>query len=80
MCSPGDSGNKIMHASFHIGKTRLMASDDRCKVQQNFHGFWLSLTAANEAEANQLFTALSDGGEVQMPLTKTFFPLFRYDH
>ena len=73
MCPPGDSGNKIMHVSFHIGKTRLMASDGRCQGQANFHGFSLSLRAADEAEANQLFTALSDGGEVQMPLTKTFF-------
>jgi PhnB protein len=72
-CPPGDKGNKIMHASFHIGKTRLMASDSRCQGQPNFHGFALSLTAADEAEANQLFTALADGGEVQMPLTKTFF-------
>ena len=72
-CPAGENGNKIMHASFHIGKTRLMASDSRCQGQPSFHGFALSLTAADEAEANQLFAALSDGGEVQMPLTKTFF-------
>ena len=72
-CPPGQNGNKIMHASFHIGKTRLMASDSRCQGQPSFHGFALSLTAADEAEANQLFATLSGGGEVQMPLTKTFF-------
>ncbi len=36
-------------------------------------GFALSLTAVNEAEAERLFAALADGGQVQMPLGKTFF-------
>jgi PhnB protein len=38
-----------------------------------FQGFALSLTVANEAEADQVFKALSDGGQVQMAMTKTFF-------
>jgi PhnB protein len=73
MCPPGENGSKIMHTSFYIGKTRLMASDGRCQGRPNFHGFSLSLTAANEAEADRLFVALSDGGEVHMPLARTFF-------
>ncbi|HXU59795.1 MAG TPA: VOC family protein, partial [Verrucomicrobiae bacterium] len=39
----------------------------------NFQGFSLSLTAANEAEADRKFAALSNGGQVTMPLGKTFF-------
>ena len=39
----------------------------------SFQGFSLSLTRANEAEAERLFAALADGGQVQMPLAKTFF-------
>ena len=35
--------------------------------------FSLTVTAKNEAEADKLFNALSDGGKVQMPLGKTFF-------
>ena len=50
-----------------------MASDGRCGGKPSFQGFALSLNAANEAEAERLFASLSDGGEVQMPLTKTFF-------
>ena len=38
-----------------------------------FKGFSLSITAANEREADRLFEALGDGGQVQMPLAKTFF-------
>jgi len=38
-----------------------------------FQGFSLSLLAEDEAEAQRLFTALGEGGQVQMPMTKTFF-------
>jgi PhnB protein len=71
MLPPGFE-NKIMHASFHIGETLLMASDG-CAVGQNFDGFSLSLTVANDAEADRAFAALSAGGQVKMPLTKTFW-------
>jgi PhnB protein len=72
MC-PSGAENKVMHASFRIGETTLMASDGRCSGQPTFQGFGLSLTVKNEAEAKKTFTALSDGGQIQMPLTKTFF-------
>ena len=72
MIPPG-SENKIMHVSFRIGDTTVMASDGRCTGQANFQGFSLSLTVANEAEADRKFTALAEGGQVQMPLTKTFW-------
>ena len=72
MCGAGNA-DKIMHAELRIGDTALMASDGRCQGQPNFQGFCLSLTAANEAEADRAFAALSDGGQVQMPLAQTFF-------
>ena len=72
MVPPG-SENKIMHASFRIGDTTLMASDGHCTGQTNFQGFSESLTVANEAEADRKFAALAEGGQVQMPLTKTFW-------
>jgi PhnB protein len=62
-----------MHASLQIGETSLMVSDGRCQGQPNFQGFALSLAAAEETEADRWFAALSDGGQVQMPLAKTFF-------
>src|SRR5258706_11399731 len=71
-CPPG-SGDKVMHASCKIGEAALMASDGRCQGKSNFEGFSLSLTVPDEDQAERLFTALGEGGQVQMPLTKTFF-------
>src|SRR5512139_3177049 len=72
MCAPG-SENKVMHASLKIGDTRVMASDGRNTGQPKFDGFALSLDAKSDAEAQTLFKALSDGGEVAMPMSPTFF-------
>lgn len=71
--APPNSGEKIMHASFRIGDTTLMASDGYAKGNPVFQGISLSLSVANEKEAEQRFNALADGGQVQMPLGKTFF-------
>jgi PhnB protein len=70
---PPGAEDKVMHASLQIGGTMLLASDGHCQGQASFQGFALSLTAADDAEAKRLFAALSDGGQVQMPLGKTFF-------
>jgi PhnB protein len=72
-CMPANSGNKIMHACMRIGDTQVMASDGRCSGQPKFEGFALSINAKDEREADRLFTALGEGGQVQMPLMKTFF-------
>jgi PhnB protein len=70
---PAGSDNKIMHASFNIGDSLVMASDGTCSGQSGFQGFSLSLTVSGEGEADRLFSALADGGAVQMPLEKTFW-------
>jgi PhnB protein len=67
------TGDKIMHASFHIGQTLVMASDGYCKGDPKFEGFALSLSFSTEAEVDKVFRALSEGGKVVMPLAKTFF-------
>ena len=72
MIPPG-AENKVMHASFRLGATTVLASDGRCTGHPSFQGFSLSLTVPNDAEAERLFAALGQGGQVQMPLTKTFF-------
>ena len=72
MVPPGFE-NKIMHTSFRVGATTLMASDGCSNEKANFQGFSLSLSVATEAEADRVFAALADGGQVQMPLTKTFW-------
>ena len=70
---PAGSENKVMHAAFHVGDTQIMASDGHCAGKPSFQGFGLSIDAKSDAEADKLFTALSKGGQVQQPLTKTFF-------
>ncbi|MEC5398346.1 VOC family protein [Uliginosibacterium sp. H1] len=64
--------DKVMHASFTIGKTMVMASDG-CGPQAQFKNFSLSLTVADQQEAERCFKALSEGGKVTMPLDKTFW-------
>ena len=71
-CGPA-SPDKVMHSSFRIGDTTIMASDGRCSGTTSFQGMALSINATDDAHAERLFNALSDGGQVQMPLTKTFF-------
>ena len=70
---PAGSENKVMHSSFKIGDAVVMASDGHCGGKPSFQGFSLSITAKNEAEAQRFFNGLSEGGQVQMPLGKTFF-------
>jgi PhnB protein len=72
MIQPGME-EKVMHASFKIGETTLMASDGRCEGEAKFDGFSLSISVADEKEADRVFAALSEGGQVTMPMEKTFW-------
>lgn len=71
MLEPGFE-TKVMHTSFVVGATRIMASDG-CDSRCNFSGFRLALSAGTEEEAHRYFAALSDGGKVEMPLQETFW-------
>ena len=73
---PGGSAppaDKVMHASFRIGDSELMASDGLCSGKPGFQGFALSVAARDDADAKRKFGALAEGGQVRQPLTKTFF-------
>ena len=70
---PPGFGNKIMHASLRIGEARLLASDGCSGDKASFEGFSLSLNLSTEKEAERVFGALSDGGDIKMPLAKTFW-------
>ena len=75
--APAKLADKVMYASLRIGETTVLVSDGRCKEAPNFQGFALYLAMADQAEAEKRFTALADGGQVMMPLAKTFWsPLF----
>lgn len=71
MLQPGFE-NKIMHAEFSVGNTKIMASDG-CDGKSMFEGFRLALSVATEADAQRAFNALAEGGAVDMPLSPTFW-------
>lgn len=72
MIAPG-SADKVMHASLRIGETVVLVSDGRCTGTPSFDGFALSLALKDAATADRFFAALADGGQVQMPQSKTFW-------
>jgi PhnB protein len=73
MCPlPEGWGDKVMHASFTIGASRLMGSDGM-KAAMPADGHCMSITMPTEAEAKRVFAALSDGGQAFMPIGKTFW-------
>ncbi|MEZ6093886.1 MAG: YciI family protein [Pirellulaceae bacterium] len=71
MLQPGFE-DKVMHAEFEIGKTKILASDG-CNDQGQFGGFRLALQVPTEEDADRAFEALAQGGTIDMPIGKTFF-------
>jgi PhnB protein len=65
--------DKVMHACLQVGSTQIFLSDGFGAGKPEFKGISLSLSAADDAEARRLFDALAEGGQVQQPMTATFF-------
>jgi PhnB protein len=61
----------VLHARMTLGGTELMAAD--IPNAQPMRSAYLSLSVDADAEAERLFSVLSDGGEVFMPMQETFF-------
>jgi PhnB protein len=72
MCTPANE-DKVMHASVTIGDSRVMLSDGRNSGSPKFEGFALSVNAKDESDADRMFNALVNGGQVTMAMSKTFF-------
>lgn len=70
---PAGWEDKIMHASVFLGGSRVMVSDGNVSAGPEFRGFALSLSLPTEADAQRIFAAFADGGQVVMPLGKTFW-------
>ena len=72
---PPGKDDKVMHAEFRVGSSSLMASDGMCDESQqgSFGGITLSILTPIPSKAEDIFAALSEGGQIQMPLTETFF-------
>ena len=72
-CPPPPQPDAVMHSSFKLGGQTIMASDGNCGGKAEFKGFSLSLAVKTAGEADKLFAALSEGGQVTQPLIQTFF-------
>lgn len=72
MTSP-EMAEKVMHGSLRIGDTEVHVSDGYCMAQSSFQGFGLSIAMPDMDQAARAFAALADGGDVRMPMAKTFF-------
>jgi PhnB protein len=70
---PAGSGDKIMHVTLRVGDSVVMATDGRCSGQAVFQGFSLNLSLPSVADVDRAFARLADGGQVRMPLAKTFW-------
>lgn len=71
--NPPNSGEKVMHSCFRVGDTQVMASDGNCSGKPSFQGFSLTFNAKDEPDARRRFNALAEGGQVNLPLSETFF-------
>ena len=70
---PANWENKVMHGVFKVGATTIMVSDAHTDKASGYNGFSLAITVRTEDEATRYFNALSEGGQVTMPIGKTFF-------
>ena len=70
---PPENDEKVMHVSLQIGQSTIMGSDCHCAGKPTFAGISLTLSVPDAAQAERVFTALSEGGSVCVPLGKTFF-------
>jgi PhnB protein len=70
---PEDWSDKIMHGSITIGGQTLQAADVSAQQYEAPQGFSLTLQIKSTADAERMFEALADGGQVRMPLEKTFW-------
>ena len=74
---PADQADLIMHAALTFEGHLLMASDDTSESFAPVHGMHVNYTVADVTEAERVFVALADGGEVTVPLAETFWaPMF----
>jgi PhnB protein len=70
---PADWQDKIIHTQFRLGNTVVMASDSMPGRYEPPRGISLTINTGSVEEAERLFTALADGGRVQMALEPTFW-------
>lgn len=70
---PADWSDKVMHGSVTLGGHVLMGADVTPEQYQAPKGLSLSLQIESTVEAEGIFSRLAEGGQVVVPLAKTFW-------
>ncbi|MFC2951871.1 VOC family protein [Marinicaulis aureus] len=70
---PPESKNEILHAALGFEGSSILASDCPPPMYEKMLGASICITLDNEKEAERLYKALSEGGEIIMAMEKTFF-------
>jgi PhnB protein len=70
---PPGGEDKVMHTSFRIGDSTILASDGHCTGKPGFAGVQMALQVPDVATGERLFKALAEGGQVKMPFSHTFW-------
>lgn len=71
---PGAKPDAIMHAALTAGDELLMGADDPTgNFDGTVDGMCVNCSLPDGGEAKRVFDALSEGGQVQVPLGETFF-------
>jgi len=68
---PAEWKNAVLHARINIGGTELLGAD--IPGYQPMRSAYLSLTVSSVKEAERIYSLLSEGGEIFMPIEETFF-------
>ncbi len=70
---PDGQSDLIMHAALMFEGNLLMASDDPTGSGGPVQGLAINYSTTDVAEAERVFAALAEGGEVQMPMAPQFW-------
>jgi PhnB protein len=70
---PGLEKNSVLHSRFMLGDTLVMASDGPPERVQPMRSAYICLSVDSNEEAERIYAALTDGGEVFMAMGETFF-------
>ena len=70
---PPESKNDILHACLSLDNMDILASDCPPSMFEKMRGASICINLEDEKESERIFAALSDGGEITMPMAATFF-------
>ncbi len=71
--APADASNAVIHARMEIGDTVLLGNDVPGTIFEKMRSVYLYLSLDSAEEAERVHALLAEGGEVFMPMAKTFF-------